>query len=124
MGGYSVFRKDRTVRRGSCPFVRKQCEYMKLCLGTGGEQAERLWVGIRGQTNVGVIIVGVFQLMKEASRLQNLFLMVDLTILISAGREALQSTSNQGFWECIDDNFLTETIEEAKRCFAGPDTYK
>jgi len=36
--------------------------------------------------------------------------------LTSAARDALQSRSNKrSFWKCINDNFLTEAIEEAKR---------
>lgn len=55
---------------------------------------------------MGIIIVDVFQLMKEALYLQNLLLMVDLNH---------PNIHWDSFMECIDDNFLAEAIEEAKR---------
>ena len=93
--GYRLFRKDRLGRQGEgvALCVREQLECTGLCLGTGWEPVESLWVKISGQANTGAVVVGIicyrlpdqevdeafFKELKESSSLWR-------TTLISAGR--------------------------------------
>ena len=61
MEGHRLFRKDRPGRQGGgvVLHVRQQLECLELCLGMGEQPAESLWVGIKEQTSMGDIVVGV-----------------------------------------------------------------
>ena len=60
--GCVLFRKDRSSRWGSgvAFYVTEQLEYIKLCLRGSDEWMESLWVRIKGQTNTGDTIAGVY----------------------------------------------------------------
>ena len=54
-GWLVFFRKDRPARRGGgvALYVREQLECIKLHLGVNDDGVENLWVGIKGQANMG-----------------------------------------------------------------------
>ena len=55
MEGYVLFRKERLGKGsgGVALYVREQLECIKLHLGVNDDGVENLWVGIKGQANMG-----------------------------------------------------------------------
>jgi len=58
--GYTLFRKDRPARRGGevALYLKEQLECIELCLGVDEARLESLWVRIKGQANMGDMVVG------------------------------------------------------------------
>ena len=44
---------------GVAIYVRDRLECMELCLGSGDQLAESLWVRVKGKTAIGDITVGI-----------------------------------------------------------------
>lgn len=86
--------------------MREQQECMELCLGTGDESAEGCLVKIRGQTNVGEVVVEVCYRLPDQDVDETYFKQLEEASfaspgpggghesLKSAGRANMQRTSN------------------------------
>ncbi|GAB0206526.1 hypothetical protein GRJ2_003118200 [Grus japonensis] len=133
MDGYVLFRKDRPARRGGgvALYVREQLECIELCLGMDEERVESLWVRMKGQANMGDTVVGdyyrppdqeeevdeaFYRQVEVASQSQALVLMGDLNHpdICWKGNTARHAQSRR-FLQSIDDNFLTQVVEEPTR---------
>ncbi|GAB0206453.1 hypothetical protein GRJ2_003110900 [Grus japonensis] len=133
MDGYVLFRKDRPARRGGgvALYVREQLECIELRLGVDEERVESLWVRIKGQANMGDTVVGVYyrppdqeeevdeafyRQLEVASRSQALVLMGDFNHpdICWKGNRAKHAQSRR-FLQSIDDNFLTQLVEEWRK---------
>ena len=58
--GYRLFRRDRQGRRGGgmVRYVKHGLDCMELQVGDG--KIESLWVKIKGRTNKGDVVVGIY----------------------------------------------------------------
>ncbi|GAB0209615.1 hypothetical protein GRJ2_003427200 [Grus japonensis] len=133
MDGYVLFRKDRTARRGGgvALYVREQLECIKLCLSVDEEQVESLWVRMKGQANMGDTVVGVYyrppdqeeevdeafyRQLEVALRSQALVLMGDFNHPdICWKSNTAKHAQSRRFLQSIDDNFLTQVVEDPTR---------
>ncbi|GAB0209149.1 rapamycin-insensitive companion of mTOR-like [Grus japonensis] len=133
MDGYVLFRKDRPARRGGgvALYVREQLECIDLRLGVDEERMESLWVRTEGQANMGDTVVGVYyrppdqeeevdeafyRQLEVASQSQALVVMGDFhhPDICWKGNTARHAQSRR-FLQSIDDNFLTQVVEEPTR---------
>jgi len=123
-------RKDRPTRRGGgvALYVREQQECIEICLGTDEEGVESLWVRIKGQPDMGDVIVGVhyrppdqeeeveeafYKQLQAASQSQALVLVGDLNYPdISWEDHTARQVQSRRFLQSIDDNFLMQVVEE------------
>jgi len=128
--GYRLFRKDRPTRQGGkvALHVREQLECIKLCLE---ERVESLRVRIKGQANTGDTVAGVYyrpsdqeeevdeasyRQLKVASRAQALVLMRDFNYTDICWKDhTARHTESRRFLQGIDDNFLTQVVDEPTR---------
>jgi len=129
MDGYTLFRKDRSTRRGGgvALYVREQLERTELCLGVDEEQVEGLSVRIKGQAHMGDIVVGVYywppdqdeevheacyRQLKVASQSQALVLLGDFNHPDISWEDHTQS---RRFLQSINGNFLMQVAEKPTR---------
>ncbi|GAB0204592.1 mitochondrial enolase superfamily member 1 [Grus japonensis] len=133
MDGYVLFRKDRPARRGGgvALYVREQLECIELLVGVDEERVKSLWVRIKGQANMGDTVVDVYyrppdqeeevdeafyRQLEVASRSQALVLVEDFNHPdICWNDNTARHAQSRRFLQSIDDNFLTQVVEEPKR---------
>ena len=133
MDGYVLFRKDRPARRGGgiALYVREHLECIELSLGADEERVESLWVRIKGQANMRDTVVGVYyrppdqdgetdeafyRQLKVASQAQALVLMGDFNHPdICWEDHTARHAQSRRLLQCIDDNFLTQVVQEPTR---------
>jgi len=133
MDGHTPFRKDRPTRRGGgvALYVREQQECIELCLGVDEERVESLWVRIKGQPQMGDVIVSVYyrppekeeevdeafyKQRKAASQLQALVLMGDFNHPdISWKDYTARHMQSRRFLQSTDDNFQIQVVKEPTR---------
>ncbi|GAB0205877.1 mitochondrial enolase superfamily member 1 [Grus japonensis] len=133
MDGYVLFRKDRPARqgRGVALRVREQLEGIKLCLEVDEERVKSLRVRIKGQANMGYTVVGIYnrppdqeeevdeafcRQLEVASQSQSLVLMGDFSHPDICWKSIVaKHAQSRRFLQSIDDNFLTQLVEEPTR---------
>ncbi|XP_062466520.1 uncharacterized protein LOC134159318 [Pezoporus occidentalis] len=133
MEGYRLFRKDRPGRWGGgvALYVRDRLESMELCLGTGEQLTESLWVRVNGNIAMGDITVGIcyrppdqedsmdevlYRQIGKASHSQVLVLMGDFNHRDICWRDGTARHKQcRRFLDCVEDNFLLQVIEEPTR---------
>ncbi|PKU44704.1 glycerol kinase [Limosa lapponica baueri] len=138
--GYKLFRRDRRERRGGgvTLYVKEWIESEEISIKpslVSVERVESLWVTVKGQTNMRYTVVGVYyrppdqdgevhevfyNQLQVASQLQALVLVVlgswflnhpDICWKVYTDR----NTQSRRFLQCVDDNFLTQLVEEPMR---------
>ncbi|XP_063280190.1 uncharacterized protein LOC134564864 isoform X3 [Prinia subflava] len=133
MKGYMLFRRDTSGRCGGevALFVKLRLECMEVCLGVDDKQVESLWVRIKGQTSKGDTVVGVcyrlpeqeeevdeafYRQLEAASQFQALVLVGDLNYPDICWRSnTAKHKQSRRFLESIDDNFLSQVVEDPTR---------
>ncbi|TRZ09133.1 hypothetical protein HGM15179_017974 [Zosterops borbonicus] len=133
MKGYTLFRRDRSGRcSGEVALsARLHLECMELCLGVDDKQVESLWVRIKRQTSKGDTVVGVcyrlpeqeeevdeafYRQLEAASQFQALVLVGDLNYPDICWRSnTAKRKHSRRFLESIDDNFLSQIVEDPIR---------
>ncbi|PKU31622.1 hypothetical protein llap_18074 [Limosa lapponica baueri] len=116
---------------GVALYMKEQLECSKLCLGMDEECVESLWVRIKGQTNMGNTVVGVYykpldqdeevdgsfyRQLEIASRSQAQVLMGDFKYPDICGKDnTARHAEPQRFLQIIVDNFLTQVVDEPMR---------
>ncbi|PKU41873.1 rna-directed dna polymerase from mobile element jockey-like [Limosa lapponica baueri] len=134
--GYKLFRRDRRGRRGGgvAHYVKEwiESEEMSLKPSLGSdERVESLWVRIKGQANMGDTVVGVYyrppdqdgevdeafyNQLQVAPQSQALVLVGDFNYPdICWKGYTVTNIQSKRFLQCIDDNFLTQLVEEPTR---------
>jgi len=124
-------RNDRPARRGGgvALYVREQLECISL--GVDEELVESLWVTIKGQAHMGDTVVSVYhrppdqeaevdeafcRQLKVASRSAALVLTGDFNHPdISWEDHTARHMQSRRFLQSIDDNFLTQVVEQPTR---------
>ena len=122
-------RKDRPGRRGGgvAIYVRDRLESMELCLGSGDQLTESLWVRVKGRTAMGDITVEIcytppdqedsvdevlYRQIETASCLQALVLMGNFNHPDICWRNGTaQHKESRRFLNCVEDNFLLQVVE-------------
>ncbi|PKU29906.1 rna-directed dna polymerase from mobile element jockey- hypothetical protein [Limosa lapponica baueri] len=133
MDGYILFRKDRPAGQGGgvVLYVREQLECIELCLRVDEECVESLCVRIKGQTNMGDTVVGVYyrpldqeeevdevfyRQLEIASQSQALGLTGEFDYPDICWKDnTARHAQSRRFLQSIDDNFLTQMVEEPMR---------
>ncbi|PKU41434.1 adaptin ear-binding coat-associated protein 1 [Limosa lapponica baueri] len=134
--GYKLFRRDRRGRRGGgvALYVKEWIESEEMSLKPSlmsDERVESLWVRIKGQANMRDTVVGIYyrppdqdgevdeifyNQLRVASQSQALVLVRDFNYpdICWKGYTA-RNIQSKRFFQCIDDNFLTQLVEEPTR---------
>jgi len=111
--------------------VREQQEGIEFCLGEDEERVENLWVRIKGQPQMGDIIVGVYyrphdqeeevdeafyKQLQAASQSQPLVLMGEFNHPDNCWEDhTARHMQSRRFLQSINDNFLMQVVEEPTR---------
>uniref|UniRef100_A0A8B9ISU6 Endonuclease/exonuclease/phosphatase domain-containing protein n=1 Tax=Amazona collaria TaxID=241587 RepID=A0A8B9ISU6_9PSIT len=112
-------------------YVGDRLQSMELCLGTGEQSTESLWVRVKGRTVMGDIIVGIcyrppdqgdsvdealYRQIGAASCSQALVLMGDFNHPDICWRDGTAwHKQSRRFLDYVEDNFLLQVIEEPTR---------
>ncbi|PKU44320.1 rna-directed dna polymerase from mobile element jockey-like [Limosa lapponica baueri] len=131
MNGYKLLRRNRQGRRG-----RGVALYIRECfdcieLDSRDDEVECLWVRMKGKANKGDCVLGVcyrppnwdeqvdeafYKRLAEVSQLPALVLVGDFNLLdICWKYNTAKSRQDRRFLEFMEDNFLTQLVEEPTR---------
>ncbi|PKU36607.1 adaptin ear-binding coat-associated protein 1 [Limosa lapponica baueri] len=131
MNGYKLLRRNRQGRRGGgvALYIRECFDCINL--DSRDDEVERLWVRMKGKANKGDFVLGVccrppnqdeqvdealYKRLAEVSQLPALVLVGDFNLpdICWKGNTA-ESRQARRFLKCMEDNFLTQLVEEPTR---------
>lgn len=102
-------------KRECCP-LHEIAEYIRLCLGMDDEPVQSLWVKIRGQNKVVYVLVSVYyHLIRKKLTMGKSFRFADPGSHGGLNHPDICWKDNTGNHICIDENFLTQMMDDLVR---------